>query len=188
MAPTNLPIRPSRLTFCPSLSWVRELQTPLKTIAFPVHMLCFEWTPPLLPSSQAGSSEFDRACFVLRRKAFQPRRISCFQRNSVRPPLDVNGNPRWQWSAGSSAGHFSPGSVRGGLGIRIYKDVRPTGNSWTVFLQATSAQPLTRQIHRRNARQIRPLNLCRDARQIRHLSQFPHPSESQGLPSETQGS
>ena len=72
--------------------------------------------------------------------------------------------------------------------FRIYKDVRPTGNSWTVFLQATSAQPLTRQIHRRNARQIRPLNLCRDARQIRHLSQFPHPSESQGLPSETQGS
>jgi len=26
--------------------------------------------------------------------------------------------------------------------IRIHKDVRPTGNSWTVFLQATSAQPL----------------------------------------------
>jgi len=23
----------------------------------------------------------------------------------------------------------------------LYKDVRPTGNSWTVFLQATSAQP-----------------------------------------------
>ena len=60
--------------------------------------------------------------------------------------------------------------------FRIYKDVRPTGNSWTVFLQATSAQPLTRQIHRRNARQIRL------------LSQFPRPSESQGLPSETQGS
>jgi len=33
---------------------------------------------------------------ALRRKALQPSWISHFQTNSVRPPLDVNGNPRWQ--------------------------------------------------------------------------------------------
>src|SRR2546428_14152450 len=36
-------------------------------------------------------------CFALRRKALQPSRISRFQTDSVRPPLDVNGNPRWQY-------------------------------------------------------------------------------------------
>jgi len=33
---------------------------------------------------------------ALRRKALQPSWISHFQTNSVRPPLDVNSNPRWQ--------------------------------------------------------------------------------------------
>ena len=37
--------------------------------------------------------------------------------------------------AGSSKGHFSPVSVHGVSGIRIYKDVRRTGNPWTVFLR-----------------------------------------------------
>ena len=87
--------------------------------------------------------------------------MSHFQTDSVRPPLAV---------VKVIFPVFRSWRFKGSVYIRMSD---PTGNSWTVFLQATSAQPLTRQIHRR------------DARQIRHLSQFPHPSESQGLPSET---
>src|SRR5437867_6684852 len=51
------------------------------------------FTTYILPSWQLSIWS---ASFALRRKALQPNRISCFQTNSVRPPLDVNGNPRWQ--------------------------------------------------------------------------------------------
>jgi len=40
--------------------------------------------------------------------------------------------------------------VRGVLGIRIYKDVRRTGNSWTVFLQATFGPTTGEAISLRN--------------------------------------